>query len=277
MLRFHTPGIPLTSSTNNILAGLDRIKELDLDGIEIEFTHGVKMSSELAFKVKDALLKYDLTSTIHGPFWINLNSKEDEKIEASKKRILDSVIKASELGAKSVTFHAAFMHEDSSDVVSSKVRDALLEILDETRRLDIDHILISPEVTGKETQFGSIEQLINLTNMLDNKIKFCIDFSHNYARTLGSENGSDAYERIITSIIANLGTEFLQNLHMHTGGILYGPKGETKHRPLDLEVEFEWKELFKVLKKYNVSGWITIETPDIEKSTKIARNFYYSL
>lgn len=277
MLRFHTPGIPLSSSANNIIAGIDRIKELDLDGIELEFTHGVKMSSELAFKVKDALIRNDLTCTIHGPFWINLNSRDAEKITASKKRILDSVIKAAEVGAKSVTFHAAFMHDDDEKIVSARVRDALLEILDETRRLDIDHILISPEVTGKETQFGSIDQLINLTSALNSQVKFCIDFSHNYARTIGAENGTQAFENIMQRIISNLGFEFLQNLHMHTGGILYSLKGETKHRPLDMEVEFEWQELLKVLKKNNVTGWITIETPDIEKSTKIAKNYYHSL
>lgn len=277
MLRFHTPGIPKSSKSHNILAGLDRIKEMGLDGIEVEFTHGVRMGSELASKVKKKLIELELTATVHGPFWINLNSKEKEKIEASKKRVLNTAIKAHELGATSITFHAAFMHEQDSKLVKSVVKDGLLEVLEELDRLEIHEVSIAPELTGKETQFGSLEQLINLILDLNKQIALCIDFSHFYARTGGKENGRESFVRTLNSIKTELGISFLDSLHMHTGGILYGPKGEKKHRPLDEEDEFTWPTLFKVLKEFNVSGWITIETPDVERSTKIAKDYYQAL
>ncbi len=55
--------------------------------------------------------------TAHAPYYINLASPEEDKVEASIKRILDAARVTNECGGYSVTFHAAFyMGQDKKTV-----------------------------------------------------------------------------------------------------------------------------------------------------------------
>lgn len=259
------------------MAGLEVIKEMGLDGIEVQFTRGVKMTSELALKVRQKAKDLNLTITAHGPYWINLNSQEKRKKYASINYILQTATKGHQLGAKSLTFHPAYMHGKPDEEVlkdSAKVLKIALQKIAEAKATDVK---IAPELTGKPSQFGSIDHLINLAKALNKKITLCLDFSHNYARSIGKANGREAFQDILDKIKKELGASYLKNFHMHMGGMIFGPKGELRHRPLTQENEFKWQELLEVLKENRVEGWITIETPDIETSTKLAKDYYLSL
>jgi len=61
------------------------------------------------------------------------------------------------------------------------------------------------------------------------------------------------------------------------GGMIYGRGGEKKHRSLFEEKSFKWKELLEVLKEFEITGWLTIETPDTGKSAVLAKEFYDGL
>ena len=61
----------------------DVLTEMNLDGLEVEFVHGVRMSDETRSFLKTAAKEKKLILTAHGPFYINLNSKEQEKVDAS--------------------------------------------------------------------------------------------------------------------------------------------------------------------------------------------------
>jgi deoxyribonuclease IV len=278
LIRFHSPGMPVVARKAGTLGSLPIIKELGLDGLEVEFTHGVNMKDEVAAEIKKKAEELDLTLTVHGPFWINLYAKEIPKRYAGMNYILQSVKKAHLMGAKSVTFHPAFMQGNPEDEVIEGVKDMLEKLLAEMDKLEIHDVQVAPELTGKESQFGSVDQLIKLDQAIkDPRITLCIDFTHNFARTVGKYNGREAFQEVLDKIKKGLGANYLKNLHMHFGGMVYGPKGEKKHRTLPEEDEFEWQTLVKVLKENNVSGWATIETPDIEVSTKVAKDYYESL
>ena len=66
---------------------LEKICELGLNAMEIEFTYGVKMSDSQAKKLGNRARELDIALSVHCPYYINLASKEEEKLEASKKRI----------------------------------------------------------------------------------------------------------------------------------------------------------------------------------------------
>ena len=81
-LKFLTAGMPLrTDKKRGYENALEILDEMNLDGIEVEFVQGVRMSEKSRQVVKDASKKYVFTA--HGPFFINLNAREQEKIDAS--------------------------------------------------------------------------------------------------------------------------------------------------------------------------------------------------
>lgn len=110
-LNFLTAGIPTIAKDYS--DAFSKLREIKLDGLEIEFVHGVRMSE----KTQDIVLKnkQDLILTSHGPYYINLNSKEEEKKDASVVRILDTARMANKLGAYSIVYHAGFYMGDSKE------------------------------------------------------------------------------------------------------------------------------------------------------------------
>ena len=105
-LYFTTAGIPLSSSPNSYEGGFSKLNELGLDGLELEFVRGVRISEKSAKTVLENSKKFVITA--HAPFYINLNSQEPEKIENSIKYITDTAKAASDVGAYSITYHAAY-------------------------------------------------------------------------------------------------------------------------------------------------------------------------
>ena len=69
--------------------GIKEISKLGLGALEVEFTYGVRMLNEEAKKI--GLLAKNISLSIHAPYYINLNSLENQKIGASRTRILQSV------------------------------------------------------------------------------------------------------------------------------------------------------------------------------------------
>jgi deoxyribonuclease-4 len=107
-LLFGTAGVPLTASDTSTLAALDRIKELGLDGLEIEFVKGVKMMHETARKIREKAFAFGLRLSAHAPYYINFNSENPGIRLQSQERLLNSARLAAECGAESVVFHAGF-------------------------------------------------------------------------------------------------------------------------------------------------------------------------
>ena len=90
-LHFQTAGIPETSPVNSVVDGLDEVKRLKLDGMEIQFVYGVRMSHLEALEIGEKAESLELSLTVHGPYWINLNSHEERKRKASIHYILSAV------------------------------------------------------------------------------------------------------------------------------------------------------------------------------------------
>ena len=125
-LHFVTAGLPLASENKGYKAGLEIIDNMDLDGLEVEFVHGVRMTEANQNLVKD--FAQNKTVTCHGPYYINLNSQEQEKIEASITRIIETAQMGKKIGAYSITFHAAFYMGKNPEEVYKTVYSATEKI-----------------------------------------------------------------------------------------------------------------------------------------------------
>jgi deoxyribonuclease-4 len=94
-----TGGSPISSKSRSSISGSERIKELKLNAMEVEFVRGVNMSNDLAEEVGKLAKELKIRLSIHAPYYINLTSTEKKKIEASKKRIIDSCERGYIMGA----------------------------------------------------------------------------------------------------------------------------------------------------------------------------------
>lgn len=267
-LNFLTAGTPISSK--GYIDAFDVIKALNLDGMELEFVHGVRMSEKTREIVKEK--SKNLLLTAHGPYYINLNSQEEDKIEASIKRIIETARIGNELGAYSVTYHAAFNMGKASDEVYEQVKKTHKKIFDEIQDLKI---WVRPETTGKPTQWGDLDEIIKLSKEFEFVLP-CVDFSHLHARTNGLHNSYDEFCEIFEKIGNELGDIALENFHAHIAGIAYGEKGEKHHLILE-ESDMKYKELLKAFKSFNIKGVIVCESPNIEGDAQLLKSFYDTL
>lgn len=273
-LKFVTAGQPICNGSAGYEKAFDVLEELNLDGLELEFVHGVRMSPANKKLVKEISTAKNMVLTAHGPYYINLNSKEEDKIEASIKRVLDTAKTGYELGAYSVTYHAAFYMGMPADEVYKKVEQSMEKIcaaLDE----DAINIWVRPETTGKPTQWGNLEEIINLSKDF-RQVLPCVDFSHLHARTNGSYNTYDEFCKIFDDIGNQIGSYALENFHAHIAGIEYGEKGEKKHLMLK-ESDMNYKDLMKAFKKFDVKGVVVCESPIMEEDAVLLKEYYSSL
>ncbi len=268
-LHFLTAGIP--SNAKDYTNAFEKLDEMNLDGLEVEFVHGVRYSE----KTKNAILnRNNKLITHHGPYYINLNAKEEDKIEASIKRVLDTARAGADLGAYSITYHAAFYLGGSEEELLKTMIERH-KVIVETLQAENINIWVRPETTGKKSQWGTLDEIINLSKHFS-QILPCIDFAHIHARENGEFNTYDEFCKILEKLGNELGDIALNNFHGHVAGIEYSSKGEKKHLIFE-ESDFNYKDLLKAMKKFDIKGALVCESPNIEVDTKILKDFWESL
>ncbi|MCS7286171.1 MAG: deoxyribonuclease IV [Anaerolineae bacterium] len=274
-LLFGTAGVPLsTPKPPSSEKGVKRIKELGLGCMELEFVQRVSMGEEAARLVRATASSLGVILSVHAPYYINLNSPEREKLEASKKRLLAAARVGWLCGARNVVFHPAFYHNDSPREVMKKVREQILEVREILNSEGVE-VVLRPETTGKPSQFGSLEEIISLSKEISG-LAPCIDFAHLHARSGGKLNSHREFASVLKFIRDELGPEALADMHIHISGIDYGPKGEKEHLNLK-ESDFRYEELLQALIDYGVKGLVICESPNLEEDALLLQRTWESL
>ena len=272
-LLFGTAGIPHSTKIKSTQSGIERIAELGLGCMEIEFVRGVRMSGAGAHLVAETATRTGVKLSAHAPYFLNFNAHELEKIRASQERLLQTARIACLCGAGSVVFHPAFYLGDSPekayDTVKKYLRETLTQLKEENNRVGI-----RLETMGKISQFGTVAEILNLCTELEG-LGICMDFAHWHART-GEINSHREFASILQQIEEKLGRAALDNMHIHVAGIAYGRKGERKHLNLK-ESDFQYAELLKALKDYNVKGIVICESPNLEEDALLLQATYNTL
>ncbi|MEE3079939.1 MAG: TIM barrel protein [Bdellovibrionota bacterium] len=271
---FGTAGVPnSTQKKNSPIDGVRRIHELGLDCMQLEFAHGVRMKEEVSSGLRKVSYELGVPLTSHGPYYINLNAREQDKIDSSVERIIQTAKISDLCGAESMTFHAAFYMKDSPLDVFDLVEKSINVIEERLSRLDIE-IELRPELTGKTSQFGSLEELISLTKNIES-CRPCMDFSHLYART-GKFNTEEEFDEVLEVLSNELGAEALKNMHIHISGISTNSKGDLKHLNLE-KSNFDWKALLNSLKRNGCEGYMICNSPNLEEDALMLKNYYHSI
>ena len=273
-LLFGTGGVPFSAQSRSTEAGIECIAELGLGCMEVEFVQGVRMSPEVAVLVGELAARKNIVLTAHGPYFVNLNAAEPQKVHMSKERILQTARIAALFGARSITFHAAFYLKNTPAETYATVKRHLEEIVNILRN-EGNKVTISPEVTGKPSQFGTLEEIFQLGSEIEGVVP-CIDFSHWHART-GKANSYQEFLDILDQIEGKLGRQALDNMHIHLSGIAYGKKGEIKHLMLP-DSDFRYSELLKALKERKAKGVVICESvPYLEQDALLLQQTYREL
>ncbi|MBE0524521.1 MAG: TIM barrel protein [Methanosarcinales archaeon] len=272
-LRFGTAGVPISAMDRNSISGVSRVRELGLSCNEVEFVRGVKIGDETAIRLGEAAKKKDVALSVHAPYYINLNSREIEKVEASKQRILESARIGAIFEGRAVVFHPAFYHTDSLDMVYGIVKTHMIEMVEQLDDAGIE-IMLRPETTGKGSQFGSLTELLEMSADIEG-IMPCYDFAHLHARG-GELNSYNEFCGILDMIEEYLGREGLDNMHIHVSGIEYGPKGEKNHLILQ-ESDMDYEGLVRAWKEYDIKGTVICESPNLEGDALLLQGLYQEL
>ena len=273
-LLFGTAGIPLSTNPRNTADGIRHVKKLGLGNMELEFVHSVNITREKSPEIRKIAEENNIILTCHAPYFINLNSLEKAKIKASIDRILNSARILNLCGGYSVAFHAGFYMGQDPKKVYDAIKHNIQEIIS-TLKQEGNNILIRPETTGKETQFGNVDEILQLSQELDNVMP-CVDFAHFHARTNGKYNTYGEFTSILEKIEKALGKKGLENMHIHITGINYGLKGEKNHLNLE-ESDLKYRELLKALKDFKVKGVVVCESPNIEGDALMMKKTFEKL
>jgi|TARA_B100001971_G_C18248990_1_gene576632 deoxyribonuclease-4 len=263
-LIFGTAGTPLSSAGRDSIQGIKRVHELGLGCMELEFVRGVRMGADTAKNVRKQKETQGIHLSVHAPYYLNLNSHEQKKIIASIERIYQSAFIGSLAGANNIVFHPAYYLKSPADSVYMQVIKKMELLIERLNQENIE-VTLRPETTGKQSQFGTLEEVLRLSSELEG-VKPCIDFAHLHARN-GINNTYNEFVEILEMVENVLGTDGLKDMHLHVSGIEYGAKGEIKHLTLN-ESDFNYKDMLKSFKDYNVKGTIVCESPNLEIDAK---------
>jgi deoxyribonuclease-4 len=225
------------------VSNLEAFHKLGLRACEVLFVRNIYIKKDEAIEIGAAAKRLGMALSIHAPYYVNLNSKEKAKIEASKARIIKSCEIGHYLGARKIVFHPGFYSDMTSEKAREIIRDGILDILKEVKKNKWD-VEVCAEVMGKRSVFGSIEEVSWLVN--ETGCGFCIDFAHILARY--GEHMFDEVRRAFPQ----------KNWQCHFSGIEYGDKGERNHIPTPKD---EWKKLLSFLKDLDKEVVIICESP----------------
>ncbi|MFN3804236.1 MAG: TIM barrel protein [Pyrobaculum sp.] len=248
-------GIPqYVAKAKSTLEAVRVVRELGLNAMEVEFVQGVRMSRELARQVGKVAQDYGVKLSIHAPYFINLCSEEVEKVEKSRWRLVESLDRASHMGAWVVVVHAAYYGKLGPTGCYQKVKEELARAYKEA---GAGSVYIGVEITARNNQFGSVEEAFSLARELP-FVTPVVDWGHLYARNNGVINYGE--------VLDLWAREFKDALmHTHFTSVRYrNGRFVDEHEPLEYNMP-PFEPLAVELKKREIAITLICESPLLEK------------
>jgi deoxyribonuclease-4 len=269
---FGTGGVPKSSALPSTLSGIQRIAQVGLDCLEVEFVKGINLGADSAQKVGEIAKALNVRLSVHAPYYVNLNSVEEGKRLASLDRLLSSARMARTCGAESVIFHAGYYGRMTPEQAYENIKKGLSDVVSILKQ-ERNPVVLRPETMGKRSQFGSLEEILFLCREME-AILPCVDFSHIHARE-GKANSYAEFVRILKKIEKKLGSESMKKMHIHISGAEYDDKGEMKHINLT-DSDFLFDDWIQALKDCGVEGMVICESPNREQDAMMLKSLFHS-
>jgi len=269
-IRLGPAGIPISCRGKSSIEGVKKVAELKLDAMEVSFTHGVHMSLETAKELGKVAKDLDVELTIHVPYYINLASKDKEKIKASKKRIIDSLERGNLMNATIVAVHVGYYGGDK-ELSTKLIYKACKEIGDTIKRKKWK-TLLGIETMGKQKAWGTLDEIINLCKKLKHTVPY-LDPAHIYARNGGKINYKEIFNKL--KVLK------LKQYHSHFSGMKYSlvriGKGNERHHVPMKEGGPNFKDFAKEILKRKINITIISESPVLEQDSLLMKKIFERL
>lgn len=255
------------------------IHDLGLEAYEYQATYGVRIQKQSGLKLGENAKKNDVRVSIHAPYYINLSAQKDDVLKRSIERLVHSARAAQWIGAYRIVFHPGFYTKYAPLEALNRCKGAIALLLHELDSLGIKNFTFAPETTGKRSQLGSLDEIINMCQSFDHFAP-TIDFAHLHARGRGGIKGSDDYHKILEKLedgLDGIGRKS-EPLHCHFTKIEYTDSGERKHHVL-MEKEYG-PPLEPLLMTLIDCGWnatIICETPLLERDALLMQKYYQDI
>ena len=251
------------------------IKDEGLDSFEYGAVRGVRISEKSANVLKEGSKENNILVSMHGPYYINLCSVTEKTVNSSIEHLFKSAKAGEWMGAYRLVFHPGYYSKRDPEVAMSEAKKTIDRLLERCEEEGIENYTFSPETTGKRTQLGNVNEIVELCSEYDH-FEPTIDFAHVHARGRGYLNTKDDYNCIFSAIEDNLD---IDRLHFHFTTIEYGDGGEIKHHTLEEGDEYgpELRDLLEILIENDWKANIICETPKRDEDAIVMKNIYQSM
>lgn len=274
--RFGTVGSPISTpkKPGGSVGAVQQTRLLGLSALELGWVQSVRVSEETCQQIQSTAAQLDIAISVHAPYFINLNA-DDNEWPKSRQRLMDAAYYGFLAGATDIVFHPGSYFNQPPEQVREKAIERLAGCIEELKEKKIQ-VILRPETMGKSAMLGSLEDVLIMSQSLEN-VEPCLDFAHLHARAGdGSMNTKEEWLQVLMDYQNVLGVQALQRLHIHLSGIEYTLKGEKNHLPLR-ESDFALRDLFTALKEMNCSGRILCESPILEEDALYMKEVWEEL
>jgi len=215
------------------LAAPKWIADFGLDCYEYQCGKGVHVGEDTARKLGVNAREAGIALSLHAPYFINLANPDPESLNKTMGYITSACLAADWMGAGRVIIHSGALMKRTRREALDIAKVSLKEVIVACDDAGFGHITLCPETMGKINQLGDLDEVLELCT-LDERLTPCIDFGHLYARSLGADDGQEAYCRMLDRVEEVLGSERASRFHSHFSHIQFTPNGGEKcHRTFD--------------------------------------------
>jgi len=213
----------------------DHNEPIEEDDILVMMSSGIAESYGSLIPIGEMARRLDVKISLHTPYYMDLGSN-NELTERCMNNIRHAGIITNVLGGDVVITNLGLYGNAHSDDVDANIIDNVEAIMEWWRDTGIDTNL-GIETTGRQEAFGSLEQVIKMSEEIDGVVPI-INFPHHHARMYGSlltpTDFKDLLERVEPYSRGNVHTLFSGVEHSDGNERRLTPikRGDLKFEPL---------------------------------------------
>ncbi|HYA22390.1 MAG TPA: TIM barrel protein [Thermoproteota archaeon] len=242
------------------------LAHVGLLAMEYQSVRSVRIGKAAAQELGQAARKNGIVLTMHGPYAISLSSEDRKVMSASKDRLVKAAIACHNMGGFHLTFHAGFYGRRTKQETFELQLKSLGEVIDVLKSQGV-HVELGPETTGKESQFGTLDELLELSGRL-HELRPTVDFGHIHVRNEMSRlNNSKDFLGILSKVENSLGSARTNALVLHFSEVQPTASGfgERRHWPLGSRYGPKFEFLADAMAEVGFNMVVICESPRLDE------------
>ncbi len=249
-------GIGIGAKERTTIGGIKHVAEIGLNDLECEFVRKVYLTEKTAPEIGNKAKELGISLTSHAPYAINLCSSAKNIVEASKRMIIETLKISEMIGAGCAATHIAYYSGLTPEQATETLKRNIGDMLDKMKQMGIRNVKLGIETMAKESQFGSLDEVINLCKEVKGIVPY-VDWCHIFVRNNGKIDYSEIFDKL--KVLK------LDHIYSHFSNSKYNvntKKFMDVHVPMDSHPPFE--PLAREILKRKVDISIVSESPVLE-------------